>query len=184
MQDYTIKQGKPTEQDINSLADFLEWLETEAQEPSSTMPDEVCDHLKNISGWRRVIYACVTLIDQCCDPALDYLDWKPEIKQAQEQHALSQQWSESIPNQHPELVNADSDAIEGEAYEIELYVLAHEGNAHIWWEGEYVYVSTKIPEACARQFAIAALKSELDREEKDYVDVGVYHFNPDDLYEQ
>ena len=34
--------------------------------------------------WRRVVIGADLLIDQCCDPNLDHLAWKPEIIQLME----------------------------------------------------------------------------------------------------
>lgn len=32
------------------------------------------------SSWRRVVLGCDILIDNCCDPDLDHLEWRPDVK--------------------------------------------------------------------------------------------------------
>ena len=31
------------------------------------------------SAWRRVVFGCDMLIDNCCDPDSDTLEWRPEV---------------------------------------------------------------------------------------------------------
>lgn len=79
-----IKQGKPSGQDIDAIADFLEWLEAEMEDPETSLLTNIRDRIPSISGWRRVVHGCATLVDNCCDPNLDYLEFKPEIQQCLE----------------------------------------------------------------------------------------------------
>lgn len=39
------------------------------------------DWFEKINGWRRVVLACDTLIDNACDPDQDVLDFRPDIKE-------------------------------------------------------------------------------------------------------
>ena len=59
--------AKASQEDIKALKDYL--LKAE-QRNGKNFPH----------GWRRVVWGCEILIENCCDPSLDYLALKPELQ--------------------------------------------------------------------------------------------------------
>jgi hypothetical protein len=98
-----IKQGKPTTRDIEALGNFLEWLEGEAESPGVVVLETLHDRFAEIPSWRRVVHGCATLVENCCDPALDYIDWKPEIKRALEPSETRQNLEDFISDRVTEI---------------------------------------------------------------------------------
>jgi hypothetical protein len=61
-----LKMAKASEADIKELSKYLQRLE---KKNGATFP----------FGWRRVVMGCSILIDNCCDPTKDYLDFNPKL---------------------------------------------------------------------------------------------------------
>ena len=59
-----MKMAKASEAEYHKLIDWLNELEAQG----TKMP-----------AWRRVVYGYGVLLENCADPALDYLEFKPEI---------------------------------------------------------------------------------------------------------
>ncbi len=36
----------------------------------------------NVPAWERTVFGYTVLVDNCCDPDLNYLEWRPEYKKA------------------------------------------------------------------------------------------------------
>jgi hypothetical protein len=66
MAQHGMRMAKASKQDIKALHDYL--LKAE-QRKARNFPH----------GWRRVVWGCDMLIENCCDPNLDYLAFKPEL---------------------------------------------------------------------------------------------------------
>lgn len=60
-----MKQARASFQEVERLARWLEKME----ERGEHVPD-----------WRRTVHGYLVMFDNCCDPTLDYLEWKPEYK--------------------------------------------------------------------------------------------------------
>jgi hypothetical protein len=92
-----MKMAKASEADIESLTDFFNMLEeaieygtvTDSKGNSEEVDDEkIAEIIRNAwnghgrvgCSWRRVIIGCAVLIDNCCDPELSYLDWRPDVR--------------------------------------------------------------------------------------------------------
>lgn len=79
-----MKMAKATEQDIEALKAFLEELEECEQWDAVAQVAIINRHINGIQGWRRVVEGYQVLLDHCCDPNQDVLEWKPEIKELME----------------------------------------------------------------------------------------------------
>ena len=79
-----IRMAKATLDDISKLRDFLTKLESyqeaECIDDSEELLLDIFEGVDKIFGWRRVIEGYQVLVDGACDPALDYLELKPELK--------------------------------------------------------------------------------------------------------
>lgn len=61
-----MRMAKPSQADLDALKEYL----TKAEKRNARgFPH----------GWRRVVWGCDLLIENCCDPNLDYLALKPEL---------------------------------------------------------------------------------------------------------
>lgn len=60
-----MKQAKASFEEVQRLAEFLTKMEERGE---------------HVPPWRRVVHGYTVLFDNCCDPDLDYLEWKPEYK--------------------------------------------------------------------------------------------------------
>lgn len=103
-----MNQAKPSQKDMAAMYDFFNqwealkkcWWEPEEddwreewgaistwKDENSTTKEEVMieffDHWIDKIGhrWRRVVFGMEMLMDNCCDPELDHLDWRPDIKE-------------------------------------------------------------------------------------------------------
>lgn len=82
-----MRQAKATEQDVEALRNFFLSLEQRAEEANDVigkvaLANYVIKKINgNINGWRRVVEGYEVLFENCCDPTLDYLDFKPELKE-------------------------------------------------------------------------------------------------------
>lgn len=101
-----MRMAKADKDDLRAMYDLRDILEEffdygthtvrpgEDDEESRVLSDE--DFVELLRGaWRtagpaafRVIGGCDVLIDNCCDPAKDYLDWKPELKRLMEESSV------------------------------------------------------------------------------------------------
>jgi hypothetical protein len=81
-----MKMAKASEKDIEGLRNFFLSLEQRAEEATDVigkvaLANYVINKINgNISGWRRVVEGYELLCENCCDPLLDHLDFKPELK--------------------------------------------------------------------------------------------------------
>lgn len=79
-----MKMAKASKQDISSMTDFFQELE-ELIEHSQASAEVIGQATQRLwptiaSAWCRVVIGCGVLIDNCCDPDLSYLEWRPDIK--------------------------------------------------------------------------------------------------------
>ena len=98
-----MRMAKASEKDIQSVIEFFQAIEefmeygtSQDGEESVAIDDaQFVEKLRDMWGhmfgpakvngaWLRVVFGCANLIANCCDPSVDYLDWKPEIKAAVE----------------------------------------------------------------------------------------------------
>jgi len=92
-----MKMAKASDEEIQTMRDFMLFLENAIEngfvlEADDTERDldgdkEIMDEIEKRWGkagaaWRRVIEGFDVLVHGCCDPDLDYLEWKPEIRAA------------------------------------------------------------------------------------------------------
>jgi hypothetical protein len=102
-----MKMAKASDEDINTLTRFMEWLEefSEAgidihkplidEQGEEFFPciddDAAMEKIREefsrwtrratVAGsWRRVVWGFQILRDNCCDPAANVLEWNPELK--------------------------------------------------------------------------------------------------------
>jgi hypothetical protein len=77
----------PSQEEFEKLVQFFHGLDELIQKDPWEV--DAADWLRQNfpsveNSWQRVLLAGKTAIDNACDPNLDYLDWKPEIKIALE----------------------------------------------------------------------------------------------------
>jgi hypothetical protein len=99
-----MKMAKASEDDIQKVIKFFQFIEEfmeygthttendEFKEESIDLADEVFVHmLRKLWGrrfgppgvdcsWSRVVFGCEILIKNCCDPDLDHLDWRSDLR--------------------------------------------------------------------------------------------------------
>lgn len=86
-QGHYMKMAKASEKEIEDMRNFFLSLEQRSEDATDTMgkvalANYVINKINgNISGWRRIVEGYELLLDHCCDPSLNYLDFKPELKQ-------------------------------------------------------------------------------------------------------
>lgn len=96
--------AKASKKDIDALFQFLQDLEAavDRDEYWNDARDDLVEHDPN-DGWQeaderllkfvrknwpkargfeRIVLGYQTLLDNCCDPALGHLDWRPDVKAA------------------------------------------------------------------------------------------------------
>lgn len=98
-----IKMAKADKDDLRRVREFFEMIEEVCEYGTYTKPnDEIEDESVSVdaailedliakmwghhgpgvaSSWRRVVFGCEILIDNCCDPAADTLEWRPDIRE-------------------------------------------------------------------------------------------------------
>jgi hypothetical protein len=79
--------SKATQEDVNEMREFLEEVEEMIANQSNDFEAIGAFingkfHARCGRHFRRVLFGYETLVDNACDPELDYLEWKPEIKAA------------------------------------------------------------------------------------------------------
>ena len=82
-----MKMAKATEEEWDRAMKFALWVSSDEakeldDEEFGKQVGERCPHLC------RIIYGYKVLVDNCADPNLDYLEFKPEIKAAMEAAGL------------------------------------------------------------------------------------------------
>ena len=85
-----MRQAKASPDDIERNREFFLLLEEACGGTLDVTDPRLCELIREAwggglagpgvgSSWRRIINCCETLITNCCDPDLDYLDWRPDI---------------------------------------------------------------------------------------------------------
>lgn len=67
--------------EVDALRVFMETLEEKLSDYDQDVLDVGKWVIDNFPAWRRTIEGYPILVENACDPALSYLDWKPELKQ-------------------------------------------------------------------------------------------------------
>jgi len=97
-----MKMAKADKEDIDGVTDFFLMLEEVIEYGTFTRPnpdeEEISEDVddKRIveliraawgergpgvgPSWRRVVMGCAVLIDNCCDPDADTLEWRPDVR--------------------------------------------------------------------------------------------------------
>ncbi len=99
-----MKMAKASADDLRRVREFFEMLEevierrTYTTDEDTGEPQIIDDErllalirqmwsergLGVVSSWFRVVYGCQVLIDNCCDPDADTLEFRPDIAKAME----------------------------------------------------------------------------------------------------
>ena len=93
---FSLCKEEKWEEIFPEASDEYKWLkriQKDLADEKGCVPSEVDDRLVLYDAivamykrcdlhWNRVIWAADILIDNCCDPSKDYLDWHPFIKRA------------------------------------------------------------------------------------------------------
>lgn len=96
-----MRLAKASKDDIRKMLRFVQLIE------QIVALDVDADKIKRIvmrqyprlcRGWIRIICGCDMLIENCCDPQLSYLDWRPDIKKFLEQPTRCQNGDHSAPD--------------------------------------------------------------------------------------
>ena len=97
-----MKMAKATPDDFNTIIQFFNWLQAWADNGTETIirdgeevdveiSDEAFalrmrEHMGRwtrrpnvFACWSRVVFGAQMLIDNCCDPNLDHLEWRPDV---------------------------------------------------------------------------------------------------------
>jgi hypothetical protein len=105
-----MKMAKASKEDIQKTIDFFRFIEEFMEYGTHTLENEETEEsieldeqkfvemLRELWGgrfkppgvdcsWSRVVLGCDILIDNVCDPELDYLEWHPDFKKALEKVA-------------------------------------------------------------------------------------------------
>jgi hypothetical protein len=98
MREITVKMAKPSQEDFDAVYHLLQWIDAvfesdvyltddEDKEDPIGSDTETMYRLKkkwrSVGGsWQRMLWAGKTAIDNCCDPACDVLEYKPELRRA------------------------------------------------------------------------------------------------------
>ncbi len=105
-----MRMAKASKDDIQKTIEFFRFIEEymeygthtpqseDVEEESIDLSEEqFVEKLRELWGgafrtsgvdckWSRVVLGCSILIENCCDPELDYLEWKKEIRELVEAH--------------------------------------------------------------------------------------------------
>ncbi len=98
-----VKMAKASPDDLKRVREFFQVIEeviewgtffNQYTEHSMEVSDEeLVEKIREMwnergpgvgSSWRRVVTGCEVLINNCCDPDSDVLEWKPELKKLME----------------------------------------------------------------------------------------------------
>ncbi len=94
-----MKMAKASKADIQRVHDFMQFIDEfmeygaitgDSDEEITLDDDAFVARLRDMWGhrfgpckvdasWRRVVFGCDILIDNCCDPNSDTLEWRPDI---------------------------------------------------------------------------------------------------------
>lgn len=80
-----MRQAKASKEDIQALVDFFNDLDEALEGYGRGPTDErlaaiIGRHWNTVScSWRRVVFGCEMLIENCCDPELTYLEWRKDV---------------------------------------------------------------------------------------------------------
>jgi hypothetical protein len=101
VKEIAVKMAKADKDDIDKLIAFFQFIDEyfehgthtpQDSDVSTELTDEsFIEQLRKLWGqrfgpagvdcaWSRVVFGCDILIDNCCDPNADTLEWKPEIE--------------------------------------------------------------------------------------------------------
>lgn len=89
-EEQTIRMARASQQEIDRLREFFYELNLNADDyqiDECRLGLWVIQQLKELPNVERILFGYETLLANACDPSLDYLDWKPEIKLYLEQSA-------------------------------------------------------------------------------------------------
>lgn len=79
-----MKVGKASQASIEALFTFLENLEEKIDDDDTSVTDlrSFVDWIhSNIPiHWRAIVFGYQVLLDNACDPELNYLEFKPELR--------------------------------------------------------------------------------------------------------
>ncbi len=78
-----MKIAKADPEEIAAVNQFMRELEDEIKYPEKS-DEELREWIKNAPCLFRVVFGYQVLLDNCCDPDADTLEWKPEIKSMME----------------------------------------------------------------------------------------------------
>jgi hypothetical protein len=108
-----LKMAKASPEDLRIVRDFFQMLEevieygtfTAGEDAESERVDD--ERLSEMirdrgndrgpgvgSAWRRVVYGADILIKNCCDPELDHLEWRKDVRELFEEQQRQQLRSE------------------------------------------------------------------------------------------
>lgn len=77
----SMRQAKATSEDIDALRELLSSIEEHVEGHGS---EELLVGIKRLwkgcTGWRRVVEGYSVLVENCCDPRVDHLEWRPDLK--------------------------------------------------------------------------------------------------------
>lgn len=75
-----MKMAKANQDEVERLRVFMSELEEKLNQGGDlrNIGEWV---FNNFPDWRRVVEGYPILVENACDPALSYLEWKPELKQ-------------------------------------------------------------------------------------------------------
>lgn len=83
----TIKMARASNESVDGLMNFLQELEEKSDSYDVTadeLGEWVIYNFHRAHGvYERILFGYKTLVDNACDPSLDYLDYKPSIRHAQ-----------------------------------------------------------------------------------------------------
>lgn len=82
--EYHVKMAKANPDEVDKLRQFFQALEEMIDDPdrsAEVIGRWVCD---NLPEWERTVIGYTVMFENACDPALSYLEFKPEIKAALE----------------------------------------------------------------------------------------------------
>lgn len=117
-----LKMAKADKDDIRHVTDFFRMIEeiteygtytqaingeedTQSVREDDVFADLIRDKWPYVAGaWSRVVLGCDILIANCCDPSLDYLDFKPELKNLAEENERLRELAKAYEEWEADLV--------------------------------------------------------------------------------
>lgn len=82
---HQIRMAKASQHDVDEVMSFLQELEEKTDDYDcldSDLGEWVNQNFHKIYGkYERILLGFSTLVDNVCDPNIDYLDYTPELKQ-------------------------------------------------------------------------------------------------------